>query len=63
MKRLRCQADSRTRDIPVVAVSANAMIRDIEPVLAAGFAAYLAKPLDLRRFMQLVEKYVASTRT
>ncbi|APX92393.1 hypothetical protein BWR19_05250 [Halomonas sp. 1513] len=41
------QQHAATRDIPVVAVSANALASDIRRALRAGFAAYLTKPLDL----------------
>jgi len=42
----RLRADEVTRSMPVVAVSANAMPDDIERGLAAGFDAYLTKPID-----------------
>ena len=42
----RLRADEGTRDIPVIAVSANAMPADIERGLAAGFDAYLTTPID-----------------
>jgi PAS domain S-box-containing protein len=45
LKRLR--QNPRCQHIPVIAVSANAMPAAIERGLAAGFLAYLTKPLDL----------------
>ena len=45
-----------TRGIPVIAVSANAMPRDLERAKAAGFAAYLTKPLDIARLLALVDQ-------
>jgi PAS domain S-box-containing protein len=45
-----------TRGIPVIAVSANAMPRDLERAKAAGFAAYLTKPLDIAGLLALVEQ-------
>jgi PAS domain S-box-containing protein len=46
----RLQAETVTAAIPVVAISANAMHADIRRGEAAGFAAYLTKPLDLGQF-------------
>jgi PAS domain S-box-containing protein len=47
--------------VPVVAVSANAMPADIEAALAAGFADYLTKPLELPRLHATVRKLLAVT--
>ncbi|MDP2126401.1 MAG: ATP-binding protein [Pseudohongiella sp.] len=48
-------ADSRTTAIPVVALSANAMPRDIEKGLAAGFFRYLTKPIRVTEFMHTLD--------
>jgi PAS domain S-box-containing protein len=47
--------DPDTRDIPVVAVSANAMRGDLERGRAAGFADYLTKPLDVARMLDVLD--------
>jgi PAS domain S-box-containing protein len=44
-------ADPATARIPVVALSANAMPRDIEHGLDAGFFRYLTKPIKVKDFM------------
>ena len=49
-------ADPATSHIPVVAVSANAMPRDIEKGLAAGFFRYLTKPIRLTAFEQTLDE-------
>jgi PAS domain S-box-containing protein len=43
--------DSSTSHIPVVALSANAMPRDIQRGLEAGFFRYLTKPIKVSAFM------------
>jgi CheY-like chemotaxis protein len=43
--------DPATARIPVVALSANAMPRDIEKGLQAGFFRYLTKPIKVDEFM------------
>jgi PAS domain S-box-containing protein len=43
--------DPTTAHIPVVALSANAMPRDIERGLQAGFFRYLTKPIKVNEFM------------
>lgn len=50
--------DARLCRIPVVAVSALAMVGDREKLLAAGFDGYLAKPIDPERFVAEIERYL-----
>jgi signal transduction histidine kinase len=52
----RLRAESRTRAIPCVALSANAMREDIERGLAMGFADYWTKPIDFTVFIAAVER-------
>jgi len=47
--------DPATARIPVVALSANAMPRDIEKGLAAGFFRYLTKPIKVNEFMDTLD--------
>ncbi|HXE97617.1 MAG TPA: ATP-binding protein, partial [Dongiaceae bacterium] len=47
--------DPATAHIPVVALSANAMHRDIEKGLAAGFFRYLTKPIKVNEFMDTLD--------
>jgi CheY-like chemotaxis protein len=51
--------DPITAHIPVVALSANAMPRDIEKGLHAGFFRYLTKPIKVNEFMETLEETMA----
>jgi PAS domain S-box-containing protein len=48
--------DPNTTHIPVIALSANAMQRDIVKGLEAGFYKYLTKPLKVPEFMQAIDQ-------
>jgi CheY-like chemotaxis protein len=48
--------DPATAHIPVIAISANAMPRDIKRGLAAGFFRYLTKPIKVNEFMEALDK-------
>jgi CheY-like chemotaxis protein/nitrogen-specific signal transduction histidine kinase len=60
MKALR--ADPTTARIPIIALSANAVPRDIEKALEAGFSDYLTKPINVARFMTVLDQALASAR-
>jgi CheY-like chemotaxis protein len=49
------RSDPATAHIPVIAVSANAMPRDIERGLKAGFFRYLTKPINVDEFMEALD--------
>jgi CheY-like chemotaxis protein len=48
-------ADPATAHIPVIALSANAIPRDIEKGLEAGFFRYLTKPIKVSEFMDTLD--------
>ncbi len=52
----RLRADPRTRRVPVLAVSANAMPADHERAARAGFVNYVTKPIDLPRLLSLLDR-------
>jgi hypothetical protein len=57
---MKCLRESPvTRDIPVVAISANAMPKDLARGRAAGFADYLTKPLDVAQLLAVLDKVLA----
>ncbi len=47
--------DPATAHIPIVALSANAMPRDIERGMTAGFFSYLTKPIKVHEFMAALD--------
>jgi signal transduction histidine kinase/ActR/RegA family two-component response regulator len=53
------QEDPTTQHIPVLALSANAMPRDIERGMAAGFFRYLTKPIRVGEFMDALDSGLA----
>jgi PAS domain S-box-containing protein len=57
------RGDQLTERIPVVAVSANAMPRNIEKGLQAGFFRYLTKPIKVNEFMETLEAALALAET
>jgi len=49
------RADPSTGHIPIIALSANAVPRDIEKGLEAGFFSYLTKPIKVGEFMEALD--------
>jgi CheY-like chemotaxis protein len=52
------RADAAMAGVPVVALTAFAMVGDRDRVLSAGFDGYLAKPLDPQRFAHQVAGFI-----
>jgi len=57
------KAHEETRAIPVVAVTAFAMVGDERKALMSGCDAYVAKPIVLRDFLDLVERFIGTGTT
>lgn len=58
----RIRADPLTADIPVVALSADAMPENLRRGRAAGFADYLTKPLEFRRLIATINRTLGAVR-
>jgi CheY-like chemotaxis protein len=52
----------RFSDLPVIAVTAKAMLLDRDRILAAGFDAYVTKPIDIAKLRQRVDALLRSSR-
>ena len=53
LKKLRSQEE--TRGIPVIAISANAMPKDIKKSEEAGFDGYITKPINVKGLLDEVQ--------
>jgi two-component system, cell cycle response regulator DivK len=54
---------ARTARIPIVALSALSDVGDHDWLLAAGFAGFLSKPIDVGAFPEQVRRYCGTDRT
>jgi CheY-like chemotaxis protein len=55
---LRASSNAR---LPVVAVTASVMDHDRKKILAAGFDAYIAKPVNIRELLDTLEKLLSKS--
>ena len=62
IRRLRAYPNPRTAAVPVIAVTALAMVGDRDKCLAAGANAYISKPYSLAKLQQLIEEWVSKNR-
>jgi len=67
LRRLRNRDDvtrsfTTARDVPVVALTANALAGDAEHCLAVGFSDYLAKPFKQQQLIDLVRRWTIDRR-
>jgi PAS domain S-box-containing protein len=58
----RLRADPALRDIPVIALSADAMPHDVQRGLAAGFDRYIAKPVNLNELLGALDTLLGEAR-
>ena len=58
MKRLK--AESKTQNIPIIAITASAMTNNRTAMLAEGFDGYQTKPIGLKDFLVEVQRVLAT---
>src|SRR5205814_6175646 len=56
----RLQQHDKTRDVPVIIISADATTRQIDRLMKAGARAYLTKPLDIPEFLKAINDATVS---
>ena len=52
------RASEAAKNIPMLAVSASEMPDEKQRIVASGFDAYITKPLNMKSFVETVEKYI-----
>jgi CheY-like chemotaxis protein len=58
----RLKANDSTKEIPIIALTAHALEEDRQKAQQVGCDGYLAKPVEPRRVVQEVEKFVGPAR-
>jgi two-component system, cell cycle response regulator DivK len=53
------KGDSATQGIPIIATTAFATRGDEETIMASGCDAYMAKPIAISQFLELIEVFLA----
>ncbi len=61
VRRMRCDVDMK--DIPVIAMTANALSGDKEKCLKAGMNDYVSKPIDSKKLLAALKKNVVKLKT
>jgi CheY-like chemotaxis protein len=56
----RLKDDPRTRDIPIIALSAHALAREREKALAAGCDEFDTKPIEFERLVATLRRVLAA---
>ena len=56
----RLKVDPVLGKIPLIAVTAFAMVGDRDKVMAAGFDGYITKPIEPKRFVRQLEAFLLS---
>ena len=54
----RLEADPVTRDIPVIAISANVLSETVTRGKTSGFHGYLTKPINIEQFVRAMSRAV-----
>ena len=58
----RIRADRALDRMPVLAVSASVMPDEQQKIVTSGFDAYVTKPINLKQFLETVQRFLVSGR-
>jgi CheY-like chemotaxis protein len=56
---MRLRAESTSAAVPVIAVTASVMDQDRRKILAAGFDAYVPKPVNIHELVKTLNELLA----
>jgi CheY-like chemotaxis protein len=59
-RRLRSSTKTALAQLPIIAVTANAMKGDAQKAIEAGCDKYMSKPIDIVELMEIVKSFVLS---
>ena len=57
-KAIRALHRKDVTNLPIIAMTANAMDEDKEAALKSGMNAHIAKPLDIELFMSVLQQFI-----
>ncbi len=60
-KRIRALDRADARDIPIIAMTANAFIEDIEHSIESGMNGHIAKPIEIPKLAQILTSFFGSS--
>ena len=60
-RQIRACTHPRAKDIPIVAMTANAFVEDVKNALDAGMNAHIAKPVDMKVLRETLGRYLKKT--
>ena len=60
-KRIRSHQDERVAKLPIIALTANVMVQDVESYLAVGMNSHIPKPIELEVLKQELAKALRQT--
>ena len=52
------KSDTRTKNVPILALAAHAMRGDKDRFLEAGCDGYISKPIDVKTFIASIQNYI-----
>ena len=58
-RRIRAIGTEKSREVPIIAMTANVFKEDIEKCISSGMNAHIGKPIDLNEMMEVLRTYLA----